>query len=154
MRLFGRKRSDGQMDEPCPHCGEPVPEGAVECMMCGVDLKPLRGAPSGELMDPSRDGFPCALTSVVNACQTLPPAFGVRGPRPSASASPGLRRPHPPAFGVRIRSCGKYDPLSLPGILARSRALLSRGSGDLGEREAVDAVRVVRGERVVQMRAG
>jgi hypothetical protein len=44
MRLIGRKRSDEVVEERCPHCSEPVPEGAEECMMCGEDLKPLRGA--------------------------------------------------------------------------------------------------------------
>jgi hypothetical protein len=42
MRLFGRKRSNDQPEERCPHCSEPLPEGALECVMCGVDLRPLR----------------------------------------------------------------------------------------------------------------
>jgi zinc-ribbon domain len=42
MRLFGRGRSNDGIEERCPHCREPVPEGAVACMMCGVDLRPLR----------------------------------------------------------------------------------------------------------------
>ena len=43
MGLFGRKRRHDEADERCPHCSEPLPEGAVECVMCGVDLRPLRG---------------------------------------------------------------------------------------------------------------
>jgi hypothetical protein len=42
MRLFGRKRSNNEVQERCPQCNEPVPDQAVECMMCGVDLRPLR----------------------------------------------------------------------------------------------------------------
>jgi hypothetical protein len=42
MRLFGRKRRDAEVEERCQHCGEPVPQGAAECMMCGVDLRPFR----------------------------------------------------------------------------------------------------------------
>jgi hypothetical protein len=41
MRLFGRKRSNDEPEKRCPHCSEPVPEGALECMMCGVDLRPF-----------------------------------------------------------------------------------------------------------------
>lgn len=48
MRLFGRKRSNDEPEERCPQCGEPVPDQAVECMMCGVDLRPLRGRTSSE----------------------------------------------------------------------------------------------------------
>jgi hypothetical protein len=48
MRLFGRKRNDDEVEERCPQCGEPVPEGAAECMMCGVDLRPFRGVASDE----------------------------------------------------------------------------------------------------------
>ena len=58
MRLFGRKRSDDEIEEPCPHCGEPVPEGAVECMMCGVDLRPLRGVPGSERAEPPKTDSP------------------------------------------------------------------------------------------------
>jgi hypothetical protein len=47
MRLFRRKRSDEEAAR-CPRCGEPVPEGALECMMCGVALEPLREVPSDE----------------------------------------------------------------------------------------------------------
>jgi hypothetical protein len=46
MGLFRRKRSDEEEVTHCPHCGEPVPEGAVECMMCGVALQPLGDRPS------------------------------------------------------------------------------------------------------------
>jgi zinc-ribbon domain len=48
MRLFGRKRNDDEVEERCPQCGEPVPEGAAECMMCGVDLRPFREVASDE----------------------------------------------------------------------------------------------------------
>lgn len=53
MRLFGRKRSNDEAEERCPQCGEPVPDQAVECMMCGVDLRPLRGRTSSEELEPS-----------------------------------------------------------------------------------------------------
>lgn len=42
MGLFGRKRSQEEVEERCPHCREPLPEGAVKCLMCGIDLRPLR----------------------------------------------------------------------------------------------------------------
>jgi hypothetical protein len=44
MRLFGRKRRDAEEEERCLRCGEPVPQGAAECMMCGMDLRPFRAA--------------------------------------------------------------------------------------------------------------
>jgi zinc-ribbon domain len=53
MRLFGRKRSNDEVEERCPHCGEPVPDQAVDCMMCGVDLRPLRGRQSSEELESS-----------------------------------------------------------------------------------------------------
>ena len=49
MRVFRRKRlplDDGA--ERCPRCRERVPEGAVECMMCGLALIAFREA------DPTR----------------------------------------------------------------------------------------------------
>ncbi len=48
MRLVGRRRSKDDVEERCPHFGEPVPEGALERLMCGVDLKPLRRDSSDE----------------------------------------------------------------------------------------------------------
>jgi zinc-ribbon domain len=54
MRFFRRKRSDDEEVERCPRCGEPVPEGAVECMMCGVALEPLRAVPQSERTEASR----------------------------------------------------------------------------------------------------
>ena len=54
MRLFRRERNDDEVEERCPQCGEPVPEGAVECMMCGVDLRPLREVPSDEAAAPRK----------------------------------------------------------------------------------------------------
>jgi predicted amidophosphoribosyltransferase len=44
MRLFNRKRRDLEDEERCPNCGEPVPDEADLCVMCGVDLRPLRSA--------------------------------------------------------------------------------------------------------------
>jgi hypothetical protein len=58
MRLFGRKRSNDEVEERCPHCGEPVPDQAVDCMMCGVDLRPLRGRPRGEELESSTSAPP------------------------------------------------------------------------------------------------
>jgi hypothetical protein len=43
MRLFRRKAITEHEGERCPRCRERVPEGADECLMCGVDLRPLRG---------------------------------------------------------------------------------------------------------------
>jgi hypothetical protein len=53
MRLFARKRSNDEAEERCPQCGEPVPDQAVECMMCGVDLRPLRGRATSEDLESS-----------------------------------------------------------------------------------------------------
>ena len=43
MRLFRRKQSEEDLEERCPQCSEPIPQGADECMMCGVGLRPFRG---------------------------------------------------------------------------------------------------------------
>jgi hypothetical protein len=52
MRLFRRKPTVDDAGERCPRCSERVPEGADECAMCGVDLRPLRSSfrrtPQGE----------------------------------------------------------------------------------------------------------
>jgi zinc-ribbon domain len=56
MRLFRSKRDDDRVEERCPQCGEPVPDRAVECMMCGVDLRPLRGARRDGAVEPSEAG--------------------------------------------------------------------------------------------------
>jgi hypothetical protein len=48
MGLFRRKRNDDEVEERCPQCREPVPEGAADCVMCGADLRPLRAAPTGD----------------------------------------------------------------------------------------------------------
>jgi predicted amidophosphoribosyltransferase len=48
MRFFGRKRSNHDETERCPRCREPVPDGATECMMCGLPLEPFRAALSSE----------------------------------------------------------------------------------------------------------
>ena len=44
MRLLRRKSKTIIDDEGerCPRCTERVPDGAKECAMCGVDLRPLR----------------------------------------------------------------------------------------------------------------
>jgi hypothetical protein len=60
MRLFGRKRSDDEVEERCPQCGEPVPDQSVECMMCGVDLRPLRGRPRRDELESSTSAPPAA----------------------------------------------------------------------------------------------
>jgi hypothetical protein len=39
MRLFKRKPDDDEDVMRCPSCEERVPEGAVECAMCGRDLR-------------------------------------------------------------------------------------------------------------------
>jgi hypothetical protein len=44
MGLFRRKHRDDARDDRCPVCSEPVRHGALECMMCGIDLRPLRSA--------------------------------------------------------------------------------------------------------------
>ena len=51
MRLFGRKQSEEDVEEHCPQCGQHVPRGAVECMMCGVDLRPFRADSSDDELD-------------------------------------------------------------------------------------------------------
>jgi hypothetical protein len=49
MGLFRRKHSnDDAVEERCPQCNEPLPEGAVECVMCGADLRPLSPAEPGQ----------------------------------------------------------------------------------------------------------
>jgi predicted amidophosphoribosyltransferase len=48
MQLFRRKRSDDDQTERCPRCNEPVPEGAADCMMCGLPLAQSQAALSGE----------------------------------------------------------------------------------------------------------
>ena len=53
MRLFGCKRSNDEAEERCPQCGEPVPDQAMECMMCGADLRPLRGRSRSEEVESS-----------------------------------------------------------------------------------------------------
>jgi hypothetical protein len=48
MRFFRRKPTKDDEPERCPHCREPVPDGAVECKMCGAALEPLRPVPRSE----------------------------------------------------------------------------------------------------------
>jgi hypothetical protein len=50
MRLFGRKRSDDEV-ERCPRCDEPLPEEAVECKMCGMALEPAGPVLTNEEVD-------------------------------------------------------------------------------------------------------
>jgi hypothetical protein len=49
MGLFRRKQREERFDERCPNCREPVPEGAIKCTMCGIDLRPLRGSRGGDV---------------------------------------------------------------------------------------------------------
>jgi hypothetical protein len=57
MGLFRRKRSDeDEQEERCPYCSERVPEGAVECVMCGTALEPLRAAGRDGGMEASAAG--------------------------------------------------------------------------------------------------
>ena len=57
MRLFRRKATSEYEGERCPRCSERVPEGADRCLMCGVDLRPLRqGSPDRRGDTPVRSG--------------------------------------------------------------------------------------------------
>ncbi len=47
MGLFRRKAIIEDEGERCPRCAERVPDGASECAMCGVDLRPLRSPSAG-----------------------------------------------------------------------------------------------------------
>ena len=47
MGLFRRKAMIEDEAERCPRCAERVPEGADECAMCGMDLRPLRSPSPG-----------------------------------------------------------------------------------------------------------
>lgn len=47
MGLFRRKATIDDEGERCPRCAERVPQGASECAMCGVDLRPLRSPSAG-----------------------------------------------------------------------------------------------------------
>jgi hypothetical protein len=38
MRFFRRKPTSEIERERCPYCREPLPEEAVECVMCGATL--------------------------------------------------------------------------------------------------------------------
>jgi rRNA maturation endonuclease Nob1 len=56
MRLFRRKRDHAVLK--CAGCGERIPEGALECSMCGEELDPKRDmalqAPGGEAREVGR----------------------------------------------------------------------------------------------------
>jgi hypothetical protein len=54
MRLFGRKQTIEEDVERCPRCRERLPEGATECMMCGLALGPVRESAKGEEPRPRR----------------------------------------------------------------------------------------------------
>ena len=41
MGLFRRQKKIEHEGEECPRCGERIAEGADECAMCGLDLKPF-----------------------------------------------------------------------------------------------------------------
>jgi hypothetical protein len=57
MQLFRRKATSEDEGELCPRCRERIPEGADECLMCGVDLRPLRrGSPDRGGNTPVRGG--------------------------------------------------------------------------------------------------
>jgi hypothetical protein len=57
MRLLGRKSIPRDDASPrCPLCMEKVPEGATECAMCGVDLRPLRASARPSQTDEVRSG--------------------------------------------------------------------------------------------------
>jgi hypothetical protein len=45
MGLFRRKRTGDEEAQRCPRCRERLPDGADECLMCGLALGPL-GSPS------------------------------------------------------------------------------------------------------------
>jgi hypothetical protein len=55
MRLFRRKPTMDIDDLPCPRCTERVPEGATECDMCGLDLRPLRSGATTARTNEVRD---------------------------------------------------------------------------------------------------
>ena len=55
MRLFRRKPTLDIDDERCPRCIERVPDGATECGMCGLDLRPLRSAAATARTDEAGD---------------------------------------------------------------------------------------------------
>lgn len=58
MRFFRREPTKDDEPKRCPHCREPVPDGAVECMMCGGSLEPLRGEPRSEETEPATGNRP------------------------------------------------------------------------------------------------
>ena len=52
MGLFRRKQgNDEAVEERCPQCNEPLPEDAVECLMCGADLRAYRRGRSSNGVD-------------------------------------------------------------------------------------------------------
>jgi hypothetical protein len=51
MGLFRRKPIIEDEGERCPRCAERVPQGASECAMCGVDLRPLHAASAGAQLE-------------------------------------------------------------------------------------------------------
>jgi hypothetical protein len=50
-----RRRNDAEVEpDRCPMCTERVPEGAVECAMCGADLRALLPSLREREREPSR----------------------------------------------------------------------------------------------------
>ena len=58
MGLFRRKRGNDEREDRCPHCGEPLPQEALECMMCGTDLRPLRSHAGEDIKAAEADPLP------------------------------------------------------------------------------------------------
>ena len=54
MGLFRRKTTVEDEGDRCPRCTERVPEGAGECAMCGLDLRPLRALAVGPKVEAAR----------------------------------------------------------------------------------------------------
>ena len=60
MGLFRNKEIIDEESERCPRCAERVPEGASDCAMCGMDLRPLRSTPAGPQVEQSAKGVAAA----------------------------------------------------------------------------------------------
>jgi zinc-ribbon domain len=58
MRFLRRKSTKDDEPERCPNCREPVPDGAIECMMCGATLESLRPMPRSEETELSKATSP------------------------------------------------------------------------------------------------
>ena len=51
MGLFRRKTTVEDEGDRCPRCTERVPDGAGECAMCGLDLRPFRALATGPQLE-------------------------------------------------------------------------------------------------------